>query len=166
MAWWQERVGYQIYPKSFQDTNGDGIGDLQGIQNRIPYLKRLGVGFVWLSPIYLSPNIDNGYDISDYQAIDPQYGDLKQFDQLVSAFHEADIKVVMDLVLNHTSDQHDWFVQAASSRDNPYHDFYIWKDAKNGVPNNWQSILAVPLGSTIKQQTSITSIFLRPNNPI
>ncbi|KRO16880.1 glycoside hydrolase family 13 protein [Lacticaseibacillus saniviri] len=140
MAWWQERVGYQIYPKSFQDTNGDGIGDLQGIQNRIPYLKRLGVGFVWLSPIYLSPNIDNGYDISDYQAIDPQYGDLKQFDQLVSAFHEADIKVVMDLVLNHTSDQHDWFVQAASSRDNPYHDFYIWKDAKNGVPNNWQSI--------------------------
>jgi len=140
MQWWQERVGYQIYPKSFQDTNGDGIGDLQGIINHIPYLKRLGIGFVWLSPIYASPNVDNGYDISDYQAIDPQYGDLAKFDELVRAFHDQDLKVVMDLVPNHTSDQHAWFEAARSSRTNQYHDFYIWRDAKDGVPNNWTSI--------------------------
>ncbi|KRM71987.1 glycoside hydrolase family 13 protein [Lacticaseibacillus brantae] len=140
MQWWQERVGYQIYPKSFQDTNGDGIGDLQGIINHIPYLKRLGVGFVWLSPIYASPNVDNGYDISDYEAIDPQYGDLPQFDALVKAFHDNDLKLVMDLVPNHTSDQHPWFEAARQSKTNPYHDFYIWRDAKAGVPNNWTSI--------------------------
>ncbi|EEI20263.1 Oligo-1,6-glucosidase [Lentilactobacillus hilgardii] len=139
--WWQQAVGYQIYPKSFYDSNNDGIGDLNGIRQKIPYLRKLGIDFVWLCPIYRSPGIDNGYDISDYRNIDPQYGTMEDFDNLIEAFHNYGIKVVMDMVLNHTSDQHNWFQQAKASASSPFHDYYIWKKGKNnGVPNNWKSI--------------------------
>lgn len=139
--WWEKAVGYQIYPKSFFDSNNDGIGDLNGIRQKIPYLQSLGINFVWLCPIYNSPGVDNGYDISDYRSIDPQYGTMQDFEDLIKEFHKSNIKVVMDLVLNHTSDQHEWFQQAKSSIDNPFHDYYIWKKVKNNsVPNNWQSI--------------------------
>lgn len=143
--WWQEAVGYQIYPKSFLDSNSDGIGDIAGIEQKVDYLKQLGVGFVWLSPFYPSPNVDNGYDISDYQNVDPAYGDLPSLLALFAKLHAAGIKVIIDLVVNHTSDQHHWFQEARSSRTNPYHDWYIWKPGKNGqVPNNWQSIFKGP----------------------
>ncbi len=143
-AWWQEPVVYQIYPRSFQDSNGDGIGDLPGITSRLPYLAKLGVDVIWLSPIYASPNDDNGYDISDYRAIMPEFGTMDDFDTLLAKAHELGIKIMMDLVVNHTSDEHDWFAQAKSSRDNPYRDYYIWKDpvgyTQEGQPippNNW-----------------------------
>lgn len=140
-TWWQNAVGYQIYPKSFYDSNHDGIGDIAGIISKIPYIKSLGVNFVWLSPFFASPNIDNGYDISDYQAIDPQYGTLDDIFKMIDQFHRQDIRVVFDLVINHTSDQHRWFQEAKKSVDNPYHDFYIWRKPVNGdVPNNWVSL--------------------------
>lgn len=139
--WWQNAVGYQIYPKSFLDSNHDGIGDLQGIIQKIPYIKSLGVNFVWLSPFFASPNVDNGYDVSDYQAIDPQYGSLNDTLEMISKFHDNDIRVVFDLVINHTSDQHKWFEEAKKSVTNPYHDFYIWRKPVAGhVPNNWVSL--------------------------
>ncbi|WP_237208068.1 alpha-glucosidase [Rothia nasimurium] len=143
-AWWQEPVVYQIYPRSFNDSNGDGIGDLPGITEKIPYLAKLGVDVVWLSPIYKSPNDDNGYDISDYRDIMDEFGTMADFDELLETAHAAGIKIMMDLVVNHTSDEHDWFVQAKSSRENPYRDYYIWKDpvgyTEDGTPippNNW-----------------------------
>ncbi|MEE8823336.1 oligo-1,6-glucosidase [Lentilactobacillus sunkii] len=140
-TWWKNAVGYQIYPKSFYDSNDDGIGDLQGIIQKIPYIKSLGVNFVWLSPFFASPNIDNGYDVSDYQDIDSQYGTLDDTFEMIKKFHENDIRVVFDLVINHTSDQHHWFKEAQKSVDNPYHDFYIWQKPKNGrEPNNWVSL--------------------------
>lgn len=140
-TWWQNAVGYQIYPKSFYDSNHDGIGDIAGIISKIPYIKSLGVNFVWLSPFFASPNIDNGYDISDYRAIDPQYGTLDDIFKMIDQFHRQDIRVVFDLVINHTSDQHRWFQEAKKSVDNPYHDFYIWRKPANGdVPNNWVSL--------------------------
>ncbi|MBF0808743.1 alpha-glucosidase [Rothia nasimurium] len=142
--WWQEPVVYQIYPRSFNDSNGDGIGDLPGITEKIPYLAKLGVDVIWLSPIYKSPNDDNGYDISDYRAIMDEFGTMADFDELLETAHAAGIKIMMDLVVNHTSDEHDWFVQAKSSRENPYRDYYIWKDpagfTEDGTPippNNW-----------------------------
>ncbi|WP_337471234.1 alpha-amylase family glycosyl hydrolase, partial [Mitsuokella jalaludinii] len=131
-AWWKEAVIYQIYPRSFQDSNGDGIGDLPGITRRIPYLKKLGVDVIWLSPIYQSPNDDNGYDISDYRAIMKDFGTMADFDTLLKTAHEAGIKLVMDLVVNHTSDEHAWFIESRKSRTNPYRDFYIWKDGRDG----------------------------------
>ncbi|MFW0118362.1 glycoside hydrolase family 13 protein [Rothia sp. P5764] len=143
-AWWQEPVVYQIYPRSFKDSNGDGIGDLPGITEKIPYLARLGVDLIWLSPIYKSPNHDNGYDISDYRAIMPEFGTMDDFDTLLAAAHQAGIKIMMDLVVNHTSDEHEWFIQAKSSKDNPYRDYYIWKDPAGYTergepipPTNW-----------------------------
>ncbi|MBZ2200440.1 glucohydrolase [Lentilactobacillus hilgardii] len=140
-TWWQNAVGYQIYPKSFFDSNHDGIGDIQGIISKMPYIKSLGVNFVWLSPFFASPNIDNGYDVSDYQAIDPQYGTLDDIFEMIDQFHQNNIRVVFDLVINHTSDQHHWFKEAKKSVDNPYHDFYIWRKPVNGsVPNNWVSL--------------------------
>ncbi|MCI2018830.1 MAG: alpha-glucosidase [Lentilactobacillus buchneri] len=140
-TWWQNAVGYQIYPKSFFDSNHDGIGDIQGIISKMPYIKSLGVNFVWLSPFFASPNIDNGYDVSDYQAIDPQYGTLDDIFEMIDQFHQNNIRVVFDLVINHTSDQHHWFKEAKESVDNPYHDFYIWRKPVNGsVPNNWVSL--------------------------
>ena len=138
--WWQRSVVYQIYPRSFQDSNGDGIGDIAGITSRLPYIRELGADTVWLSPIYQSPNDDNGYDISDYQAIMADFGTMEDFDQMLAKAHELGLKIVMDLVVNHTSDEHRWFVESRKSKDNPYRDYYIWKEPRNGAePNNWGS---------------------------
>src|SRR6266542_692302 len=137
-TWWKESVVYQIYPRSFYDSNGDGIGDLRGIIHKLDYLKELGVGVVWLSPVYKSPNDDNGYDISDYQDIMAEFGTLADWEQLLGELHRRGIKLLMDLVVNHTSDEHPWFVEARKSRDNPYRDYYIWRPGKDGrEPNNW-----------------------------
>ncbi len=139
-AWWKERVFYQIYPRSFQDSNGDGIGDINGIISRLDYLKWLGVGAVWLCPIYDSPNADMGYDIRDYEKIMAEFGTMEDFDRLVQEMHRRDIKLVMDLVVNHSSDEHAWFVESRKSKDNPYRDYYIWRDGRGGrEPNNWSS---------------------------
>lgn len=138
--WWKKAVVYQIYPKSFKDTTGDGIGDLRGIIEKLDYLKKLGVDVIWLTPIYKSPQRDNGYDISDYYAIDERYGTMDDFDRLVAEAHARGIRIIMDIVVNHTSTEHEWFKQARSSKDNPYRQFYIWKDPVNGrEPNNWES---------------------------
>ncbi|WP_099469486.1 glycoside hydrolase family 13 protein [Konateibacter massiliensis] len=139
--WWESAVAYQIYPRSFQDSNGDGIGDLQGIIKRLPYLSELGIDLIWICPIYPSPNDDNGYDISDYQGIQTEYGTMKDFEELLDKAHELNIRVIMDLVINHTSADHPWFIESRSSKTNPKRDWYIWRDAKNGEePNNWESI--------------------------
>ena len=122
--WWKNAVIYEIYPRSFQDTNGDGIGDLNGITSRLDYLQGLGVDAIWLTPVYPSPDVDFGYDISDYKNIDPQYGTLADFDRLVAEAAKRHIRVIMDMVMNHTSDKHEWFIQARSSRDNPYRDWF------------------------------------------
>ena len=132
--WWKEAVVYQIYPRSFQDSNGDGIGDLRGIIQRLDYIASLGVQVVWLNPIYGSPNDDNGYDISDYRSIMEEFGTMEDFEELLEGFHARGIKVVMDLVVNHTSDEHEWFKQSRSSRDNPYRDYYHWWPAEKGTP--------------------------------
>lgn len=138
--WWKNAVIYQIYPKSFQDSNGDGIGDLPGIISRLDYLQKLGIDAIWLSPIYKSPGIDNGYDIADYEAIDPQYGSMQDMDRLISEAKKRGIRIIMDLVVNHTSDQHQWFIEARKSKDNPYRDFYIWRDPVAGhEPNDLKS---------------------------
>ena len=125
--WWKESIVYQIYPRSFKDSNGDGIGDLNGITEKMDYLKKLGVNVVWLSPVYQSPNDDNGYDISDYRAIMTEFGTMEDFDRMLAAAHEHGIKIVMDLVVNHTSDEHPWFIESRKSKDNPYRDYYIWR---------------------------------------
>ena len=138
--WWKKAVVYQVYPKSFQDSNGDGIGDLKGITFRLDYLKKLGIDAIWLSPVYQSPQVDNGYDISDYEAIDPQYGTMADMDKLISEAKKRGIRIVMDLVVNHTSDQHKWFIEARKSKDNPYRDYYIWRDPVDGHgPNELKS---------------------------
>ncbi|MGA2849650.1 MAG: alpha-glucosidase [Terracidiphilus sp.] len=144
--WWKNAVIYEIYPRSFQDSNGDGIGDLNGITEHLDYLKDLGVDAIWLSPVYPSPQVDFGYDISDYKNIDPQYGSLKDFDHLVAEAEKRHIRILMDMVMNHTSDKHEWFIQSRSSKDNPYRDWYMWHDGKGETakdkgqpPNNWQS---------------------------
>ena len=139
--WWKEAVVYQIYPRSFMDSNGDGIGDLKGITSRLDYLKELGIDVIWLSPVYQSPNDDNGYDISDYQAIMEEFGTMEDFDEMLSQAHSRGLKIVMDLVVNHTSDEHRWFVESRKSEENPYHDYYIWREGKEGnqPPNNWGS---------------------------
>lgn len=140
---WKEAVGYQIYPRSFQDSNGDGIGDLQGIIQRLDYLKELGIDFLWISPFYKSPLDDNGYDISDYQDILADFGTMDDFNELLEEVHKRDMKLLMDLVLNHTSDEHPWFLESKSSKNNPKRDWYIWQDGKDGAePNNWESIFS------------------------
>jgi oligo-1,6-glucosidase len=139
-AWWKESVVYQIYPRSFYDSNGDGIGDLRGILQKLDYLEELGINVVWLSPIYKSPNDDNGYDISNYQDIMDEFGTLADWEELLAEMHKRGIKLVMDLVVNHTSDEHPWFQESRQSKDNPYRDFYVWRPAKDGhEPNNWRS---------------------------
>ena len=144
-AWWKESVIYQIYPRSFCDSNGDGIGDLPGITGKLDYIKELGVNVIWLSPVYRSPNDDNGYDISDYQAIMDEFGTMADFDKLLSEAHARGLKIVMDLVVNHTSDEHAWFVESRKSRDNAKRDFYIWREGKDGKePNNWGSSFSGP----------------------
>ena len=138
--WWQEVVVYQIYPRSFQDTNGDGIGDLAGIISRLDYLQKLGIGAIWLSPVYQSPNDDNGYDISDYEDIMDEFGSMADMEELIQEANKRDIKIVMDLVVNHTSDEHAWFVEAKKGKENPYRDYYVWRDPVNGdVPNDLHS---------------------------
>lgn len=134
--WWKEIVVYQIYPRSFQDSNGDGIGDLKGILSRLDYLKDLGIGAIWLSPVCKSPQDDNGYDISDYQDIDPMFGSLEDMELLIQEAGKRDIRIIMDLVLNHSSDEHPWFKEARKSKDNPYHDYYVWRDGLEGTPPN------------------------------
>ncbi|MFC6276259.1 alpha,alpha-phosphotrehalase [Psittacicella hinzii] len=139
LAWWQNGVIYQIYPKSFKDSTGSGTGDLQGIISKLDYLHKLGIDAIWLTPIYVSPQVDNGYDIADYMQIDPAYGTLEDFKELVSQAHERNIRIIMDMVLNHTSTEHPWFKQAQDP-SSPYHNYYIWRgDQKKLVPNNWQS---------------------------
>ncbi|MBU7594751.1 glycoside hydrolase family 13 protein [Metabacillus halosaccharovorans] len=141
--WWKEAVAYQIYPRSFMDTNGDGIGDLQGIISKLDYIKDLGIDVIWICPMYKSPNDDNGYDISDYQDIMDEFGTMADFDQLLKEVHNRGMKLIIDLVINHTSDEHPWFVESRSSKDNPKRDWYIWRDGKNGKePNNWESIFS------------------------
>ena len=138
--WWKESAVYQIYPRSFMDLSGDGIGDIKGITSKLDYLRELGIDVIWLSPVYQSPNDDNGYDISDYQAIMQEFGTMEDFDEMLKAAHERGIKIMMDLVVNHTSDEHRWFVESRKSKENPYRDYYIWREAKNGrEPNNWGS---------------------------
>ena len=139
--WWKESVVYQIYPKSFKDSNGDGIGDIKGIIEKLDYLKELGVNVLWISPMLESPQDDNGYDISDYRRIYEDYGTMEDYEEMLSEAHKRDIKVLMDLVVNHTSDEHNWFIESRKSKDNPYRDYYIWKDPVNGKePNNWGGV--------------------------
>ncbi|TSO25792.1 alpha-glucosidase [Lactobacillus sp. LL6] len=135
-AWWKNAVVYQVYPKSFQDSNGDGIGDIKGITSRLDYLAKLGIDAIWLSPVYKSPGIDNGYDISDYEEIDPQYGTMEDMDELIQEAKKRNIRIVMDLVVNHTSDKHKWFIESRKSKDNPYRDYYIWRDPVEGHEPN------------------------------
>ena len=143
--WWKQAVIYQIYPKSFQDSNGDGIGDIPGIISRLDYLKKLGIDGIWLSPVYRSPQDDNGYDISDYQDIDPMFGTMKDMETLIKEAGKRGIRIIMDLVLNHTSDEHPWFREARKGKDNPWHDFYVWRDGTEGkLPNDLKSVFGGP----------------------
>lgn len=139
--WWKEAVGYQIYPRSFKDSNNDGIGDLKGITQKLDYIKDLGIDVIWICPMYKSPNDDNGYDISDYKAIMDEFGNMDDFDELLSEVHKRGMKLIIDLVINHTSDEHEWFIESKSSKNSKKRDWYIWREGKNGKePNNWESI--------------------------
>ena len=143
--WWENAVVYQIYPKSFQDSNGDGYGDIRGIISRLDYLKDLGIDAVWISPMYCSPQADNGYDISDYQDIDPMFGTMDDMEEMIREAGKRGIKIIMDLVLNHTSDEHRWFLEAVKGKENPYHDYYVWRDGEEGVyPNDMKSTFGGP----------------------
>ncbi|WP_096155420.1 glycoside hydrolase family 13 protein [Bacillus sp. FJAT-45066] len=143
--WWKEAVVYQIYPRSFCDSNGDGVGDIQGIISKLDYLKELGVDVVWLSPVYQSPNDDNGYDISDYRDIMDEFGTMADWEEMLAEMHKRGIKLIMDLVVNHSSDEHAWFVESRKSKDNPYRDYYIWRPGKDGKePNNWEAAFSGP----------------------
>ena len=163
-TWWKESVVYQIYPRSFMDSNGDGIGDIKGITKRLDYLKELGIDVIWLSPVYQSPNDDNGYDISDYQAIMEEFGTMEDFDAMLARAHELGIRIMMDLVVNHTSDEHAWFVESRKSVDNPYRDFYIWRKGKEdgSEPNNWGSCFS---GSAWKYDPQTDMYFLHLFSP-
>ena len=164
--WYKKAVGYQIYPKSFNDSNGDGIGDIKGIIKKLPYLQELGIDFVWLNPIYTSPQVDGGYDISDFYSIDPIFGTLDDFKSLIINAHEIGIKVIMDLVINHTSDKHPWFIQSRSSRNNKYRDYYLWEDSEpDKFPNNWKSFFGNSTWSyDDKTRQSYFHVFT-PNQP-
>ncbi len=143
--WWKHAVVYQIYPRSFQDSNGDGIGDLRGIIQRLDYLEELGIDAIWLSPVCKSPQDDNGYDISDYQDVDPMFGNLKDMETLIEEARKRNIRIILDLVLNHSSDEHRWFQEAKKSKDNPYHDYYVWRDGEEGMyPNDMKSVFGGP----------------------
>ena len=171
--WWKNAVVYQIYPKSFQDSDGDGIGDIPGIISRLDYLKKLGIDAIWLSPVYRSPQDDNGYDISDYQDIEPMFGTMEDMEQLFAEAKKRGIRIMMDLVLNHTSDEHRWFLEAKKSKDNPYHDYYVWRDGEEGVyPNDMNSAFGGPawewvpeLGQYYFHQFSVKQPDLNWENP-
>lgn len=157
-TWWKESVVYQIYPRSFMDSNGDGIGDIKGITSKLDYLKELGINVVWLSPVYESPNDDNGYDISDYRKIMDEFGTMEDWEEMLAEMHKRGIKLMMDLVVNHTSDEHAWFVESKKSKDNPYRDYYIWRPGKDGKePNNWESVFS---GSTWEYDETTDEYFL------
>jgi len=157
-SWWKESVIYQIYPRSFQDSNGDGIGDIPGIISRLDYIKSLGVDIIWLCPVYASPNDDNGYDISDYYGINPEFGTMADFDRLLEVVHHKGLKLIMDLVVNHSSDEHAWFEEARKSTSNAKRDYYIWKKGQNGQPpNNWQSFFG---GSAWEYNSATDDFFL------
>jgi alpha-glucosidase len=167
LQWWQRGVIYQIYPRSFQDASGDGVGDLRGIRSRLGYLEWLGVDAVWISPFYPSPMADFGYDVSDYTDVHPMFGTLSDFDELLEEAHRRHLKVIVDYVPNHTSDEHPWFVESRSSRNNPKRDRYLWRDPApdGGPPNNWQSVFGGvpgngrrPRGSTTTAPTSGSSL--------
>jgi len=155
--WWQHGVFYQIYPRSFQDSNGDGVGDLKGMIERLPYLTSLGIDAIWLSPVFPSPMADFGYDISDYTGIDPSFGTTGDFNALVSAAHEGGLKLILGLVPNHTSDQHPWVVESRASRNNPKRDWYIWRDSRpdGGPPNNWLSEFGGSGGNMTRRRANI-----------
>jgi len=155
--WWRHGIFYQVYPRSFQDSDADGVGDIRGIIDRLPYLLQLGVDALWLSPIFPSPMADFGYDIADYTGVDPLFGTMEDFDALISAAHASGLKVILDLVPNHTSDEHPWFVESRSSRDNPKRDWYIWRDPlpDGGVPNNWLSEFGGSAWSTTPRRGNI-----------
>lgn len=156
--WWKEAVAYQIYPRSFMDSDGDGIGDLNGITAKLDYLKNLGIDVIWICPMYKSPNDDNGYDISDYQDIMDEFGTMADFDRLLKEVHDRGMRLILDLVVNHTSDEHPWFLESRASKDNPKRDWYIWRDGKNGKePNNWESIFK---GSAWKKDEATEQYFL------
>lgn len=156
--WWKESVVYQIYPRSYKDTSGNGLGDIDGIIEKLEHIKSLGVDIIWLCPIYESPNDDNGYDISDYRKISDDFGGDKAFDRLLAAIHKCGLKMIMDLVANHTSDEHYWFEEAKKSRENPYHDYYVWKKGTpKTLPNNWQSVFS---GSAWKWNEKTEEYFL------
>lgn len=160
--WWKNAVVYQIYPKSFQDSNGDGFGDLPGVISRLDYLKMLGIDVIWMSPVFDSPQDDNGYDVRDYRKIYEKFGTNEDMERLIAEAHERGIKVVLDLVVNHTSDEHAWFVESRKSKDNPYSDFYIWKDPKEdkGLPNNWGSNFCGSALGILRRAGSVLSPFL------
>ena len=166
--WWKEAVIYQIYPRSFKDSNGDKIGDIPGIIEKLDYLKDLGVDVVWLSPVYKSPNVDNGYDISDYKSVMEEFGTMEDLECLIREMHKRDLKLMMDIVVNHTSNQHEWFKKSCQpDEDNPYADFYIWRKGKDGgPPNNWGSFLVDRPGNTVKQERCITCICLPRSSQI
>jgi oligo-1,6-glucosidase len=156
--WWKKSVVYQVYPKSFYDSNGDGFGDIRGIKEKIPYLAKLGADVIWLNPIFMSPQVDNGYDIADYKKIEPSLGTMDDFDELLECAHAHNIKIILDLVVNHTSDQHKWFQEAKKSRENPYHDYYIWKDKEGDqLPTNWGSSFG---GSTWEYVEEVDQYYL------
>ena len=157
--WWKNAVVYQIYPRSFKDSNGDGIGDLEGIYEKLDYLAELGIDVIWMSPVYKSPNDDNGYDISDHQDIMDDFGTMDDFDRVLKKAHSLNIKIMMDLVVNHTSDEHKWFIESKKSKDNPYHDYYMWADPdKNGnPPNRWESCFS---GSAWEYVESVGQFYL------
>jgi alpha-glucosidase len=160
--WWRDGVIYQIYPRSFSDSNGDGIGDLPGMISRLDYLAELGIDAIWLSPIYPTPDKDFGYDVSDYVNIDPRFGIMADYDRLVVEAHKRGIRVVLDLVLNHTSDQHPWFQESKSSRDNPKADWYIWKDR---IPNNWLSMFGGPAWTYVPERKQYYYHMFLPEQP-
>lgn len=172
-SWWKSAVVYQVYPRSFQDSNGDGIGDIPGIIERLDYLEELGIGAIWLSPVCKSPQDDNGYDISDYQDIDPMFGTLSDMDRLIAEAKKRDIRILLDLVLNHSSDEHRWFAEAKKSRDSPYHDYYLWRDGEAGeMPNDMRSVFGGPawewvpeIGQYYFHQFSIKQPDLNWDNP-
>jgi len=157
-TWWKEAVAYQVYPRSFNDSNGDGIGDLRGMIEKLDYIKSLGIDVIWICPMYKSPNDDNGYDISDYQDIMDEFGTMKDFDDLLGEVHKRGMKLIIDLVINHTSDEHPWFIESKSSKNNPKRDWYIWRDGKDGKePNNWESIFS---GSAWKYDETTNQYFM------
>ena len=170
-AWWKESVVYQIYPRSFCDSNGDGIGDLRGIIQKLDYLQQLGINVVWLSPVYKTPNDDGGYDISDYQDIQDEFGTLADWEELIAGMHQRGIRLLMDLVVNHTSDEHPWFVEARKSKDNPYRDYYIWRPARQGqtaLPSpitGYPSSVVLP-GSMTKPAVNIICTSSAASSPI